>query len=363
MLFATSPARTFLRSVADAFAENQEQAAIFEVLLVIAVIALIVLQMVMVYRRAQSLKLDAIAVAEQRGMTREEAEFAVQLANAGGAPAMEFLTHLDTFEEVTRQALGGQIKADPPSDVALPDVLRNLREALGFDRLQAHVPLLTTRELPEGLAVDVEAHHGRIAHVDESVFDIELREGSGPRVGSEVVVRFSRSRDARYELHCRVLQTLPGPAGSGSTLTLSHDEAPTRNQMRQFVRVTVARPATLQVVKWPGPAQGQREFAGILRDLSAGGTLMTTETPLPAGVIVKVNFQAAGDSFSLTAVNVTTRRNEHEIRCHLEFTAVSKGERDRLLAAVAKIQRAERRGEPPPEAPTPDAPPPEEAAS
>ena len=337
----SDPSNPYILSLADAFSRYREQAVIIEILLVLLVLALVTTQVVYLVRRTRALRLDALVLAEQRGLNPLEQQLVLALARKADVPPMEFLTHLDVFEAVTRDALE-QPDHYPIPSLAIPDVLRRIRHALHFDRLPTHAPLLTSRELSPGLAIDVNGVSGKIIDVTESSFEVELPEPPTVRTGDEVRVRFSRSRDARYELSCRVDEIFAVTDETGPGLVLRHDEAPRRQQMRRHVRVAVAVPVAMHAVSWPGVAMAPRHFSGELRDISAGGALVVSRASLPPGVILKLSFTLDEEAFSLLAVNLSSRQSTEENKFHLEFTGMSKPDRDRLLAIVGRRQRHQR---------------------
>lgn len=329
----------FFQSVGEAFAKNREEAARFELVLVAIVLLLAVMQVVAFVRRARGLKLDAQALAHQRGLTKDERELALALARAAGVPPMELLTHLDVFEAVTKRALLGELEVFLSGE-PLAASLRRIRHALHFDRLPAHAPLLTTRELSPGLALEVGDAHAQVAHVDEATFSVELRAPVSCAVGDAVQLRLSHAREARYELTCRVREVKPATDVERQRVTLAHDEAPRRLQQREYARVAVKAPVTLRALSWPGHSLARRELAGELQDVSGGGARVSSAAVLPAGVLLEARFSVAGEAFCVQAVSLSTQRAGVAHEVHLEFKGLLAPERERLIAAVAKLEKA-----------------------
>lgn len=330
----------FFHSVAEAFARNREQAARFELVLVIIVVLLAVLQLVALIRRARGLRLDASLLAHQRGLTKDELDLVQALARAAKVDPMELLTHLDVFETTTTKALKGELKIFLEGE-PLAASLRRIRHALHFDRLPAHAPLLSSRELAPGTALDVGDAHGQVTRVDEFSLTVELRSPLACAVGDALTLHLAHAREARYELTCRVLASQPASDLDRARLTLAHDDTPRRLQQRDLARVPVQAPISLHARSWPGHTLAQRQVFAELRDLSGGGAMVSSPSVLPPGVLVDATFSIAGQDFSLRAVTLSAQRHEGRSDVHLEFVGLTPEERERLIALVTRLQGAE----------------------
>lgn len=330
-----SQQQEFFRSVSEAFERNREAAMqSFELILLGLVILLAAMQAIGYLRRRRGLVFGVEQIAFQRGLTKDELTLVLDLARAGGVPALRLLTHLDVFERVTGKALTGAI-AVFLSGEPLANQVRRIRHALHFDRLPTHAPLLTTRELSPGTAVHFGANHGQVTTIDEAHLEVELREPATLERGVTITLILTHAREARYELHCRVAEVR-----SGTHLVLAHDEAPIRVQQREYVRVRASGPIELVAVSWPGHSIEHREVQGQLVDLSGGGALVSCHTVLPPGVRFTATFTASGQTFSkLDGVVIATHaKDAGTFELHVEFPRLVAAERERLVGAVAKLQ-------------------------
>lgn len=319
----------FFESVQQAFARNRESTGSFAWSMAVLTAVVVAWLTLAVFRRRRQRRLALEDFIDQRGLPEEDSGFARALAAAAKVEPMELLTHLDVFEHATAAALSGAV-AIPEQGAALAQHVHRLREALHFDRVPAHAPLLTTRELTPGTALDCGATHGQISELDEQRFVVELTDTSGAE-GTRATLRVRHAREALYELDCRVLER------DGRRLVLAHDEHPRRIQQREFVRIEHRAPVTLTVLSRVGHALPTMHLAGELRDLSAGGALVVVDTPLPPGTTVTLaSLHVGGVTFTgLRAVVLSAEQRDGKPHLHLEFR-ITERERDRLVAATLR---------------------------
>lgn len=322
----------FFRSVNQAFARNREASSAFEWVLLLLGLVVVLLQVISILQRRRGVKLEVEALAHQRGVTDEELALIFELTSATSVPPMEFLTHPDVFERTTAGALSGTTKTSLSGE-ALAASLRRIRQALHFDRLPSHVPLLTTRELSRGMALDGGEGHGQVLDVSETSFTVGFRPPLVPTRGETLTLTLRHAREATYELHCRVLEA------HSTSVDFAHDEAPKRVQLREYARVDVSAPVTLRALSWPGHALETREANATLRDVSGGGALIASAVSFPAGVHLSLTFTIAGEAFrSLGGVVLSSQPHGSGVHLRVEFTTLVSAERERLFAAVARLQ-------------------------
>ncbi|MGC3999945.1 MAG: hypothetical protein QM767_21895 [Anaeromyxobacter sp.] len=218
----------FFQSVAREFAENRSHAGAVQVAILVLLGALALVQVVSLVRRRSAFSSAFQREAAQRGLSAQHQELLTALAQegtgAGPVDRRRLLSHYELFEAVTVRWLA----AHPPgggNDLAA--ALREIRHLLGFDRLPAHTPLLSSRELPPGTAVEAVGGHGEVSAVDERAWTIELRAPATLAAGATLELGLAHAREARYALSCLVLQAGPGAEGE-QHLVLAHDEAPRR---------------------------------------------------------------------------------------------------------------------------------------
>ncbi len=273
-------------------------------------------------------------LAEHRGLSREALDLARALAARAGAEPFALLTRLDLFELATAGA--GE---------HAPEV-RQLRQALGFDRLPPHAPLLTTRELRPGTALVAErgALAGQVVEVDESSFELELPRGLLAPPGEVVELSLDHAHEARYRLRCPLIGSAGAPDASAVRLRLGHDEAPLRVQRRAFARVTLREPFDLHPLAALVPHGGAPEgWSGLLVDVSGGGALAESRGPLPVGLLGRLSFAVGEARFEglRAVVLASSRAGEERWRSHLELVRIAEGDRDQLVAAVARASHAQ----------------------
>lgn len=322
----------FFQSVSDAFARNRESSSAFEWVLLLLGLSVVAFQVFSLLQRRRSVHLEVETLAQQRGITDDELELVFELARLASVPPMDFLTHPDVFERATVGPLNGTTEATMSGD-ALATTVRRIRHALHFDRLPSHAPLLTTRELWVGMALDCGEGHGQVLEVSERAFTVGFRPPLAPVSGETLTLTLRHAREATYELRCRVLR------GHSTSVDFAHDELPKRVQLREYVRVDLYEPVTLKAFSWPGHALETREAKATLKDLSGGGALVSSAVSFPAGVHLSMTFSVGGEAFrSLGGVVLSSLPHGHDVQLRVEFNTLASAERERLFAAVAKLQ-------------------------
>lgn len=333
---------SFFQSVARAFSRNREGLPAVELAILVLLAAAVLLQLLGVARALLARRSRFHRHLAARGLGPDDVRFAAGLAAEARVEPLDLVAHLDVFERVTAQALAGaSAGAAAPGEAAAR--IRRLRHALGFDRLPAHVPLLSTRELSPGTAVEVGPQHGTVADVDEAGLTVEVREPPALPAGQQVALGLVHAREARYALGCRLASAHPQPGG-GWRLRLEHDEHPVRLQQREYVRVPVDGLIRLApAAPWPPGLPGLAgPIAARLVDLSGGGAAADSRAPLPVGALVRASFSVGGEPFDgLRAVVLACRPavgRGH--RLQLEFTGRAGAERERLVSALTHVELA-----------------------
>jgi len=330
---------TFLKSVGRAFLENREALPRVELALLLLLALVGAAHLLSLVRRRWGRRARYRALAQERGLSADELRWTSALARQSGVAPLHLLTHLDVFEKATAQALRGE----PPSGAAGTSArVRRVRQALGFDRLASHTPLLSSRELQPGTAIRVLDRPGTVTEVDEAAFAVEVAEPPAAPVGEPMTLGLVHAREARYQLACRMVTAHPAPGG-GWRLAFQHDEAPQRLQQREYARVRADGIAALRPISgWEGLPQRSADVAARLVDVSGGGLQVVTRVRLPAGLLAQASLQVGGERFeALRAVVIDSVRAGDGWRAHLEFTGHGGAERERLAAAVtrAELQR------------------------
>jgi c-di-GMP-binding flagellar brake protein YcgR len=339
----------FFQSVSRSFAENRAHSD----LVVPVLLALVALQLFLhlrAGRRQQRERKGTLELfAARHSLSAEELQWALELAAQVQADPLALLANLDVFERSTAHLLAGP--------VGQPDHLANhvrlLRHALGYDRLPAHFPLLSTRELPRGTAVEVAGHGAAISRTDERSFTVDLVQPAGPAAspaGSAVAIDLVHARDARYALRCKLLEQRSGQRGCGGRLLLAHDEAPVRVQHREYARVQTSGVVRLRPV--PPESGGVPEHEGVqplpsaldLVDASGGGLQVASGGAVQVGALLYVSFQLGKAAFEdLPAVVLSGEpAAAGGYRSRLEFGDLDEETREKLVSAVQRVSLAQR---------------------
>lgn len=340
----TTTTEGFLRALSSAFARNGIGPRGFAILLVLAgvVLGLVLSRLV---RRALASRALLEQFAARHALGAEDVRFARAVAARSALDPLDVLTRLDLFERATALAL-----ADAPAGSAADPAPRvaHLRQALRYDRLPAHTPLLTTRELGPGTAVVAELdgpRRGVVLATDERALRIELDGPVGVRAGDEVALTIVHARDAHHLARCRVRGRAAGPDGA-THLSLAHDESPERLQRREYVRIPAQGTVAIRPLLWPvAPPAARVVLAARLVDVSGGGLHVRTDAPLAVGLLAEVRFEVGGVEFSgLRAAVLTCAAAGEGYEARLELKGVPEPERERLTAAVARAEVRAREG-------------------
>jgi hypothetical protein len=307
-----------------------------------ALLALALLGGLAVWLRALWLRRSQLSDrARELGLGPADVRLLRALATGTGVDPLLLLSHLQEFEAATAAALaasqseGGSRSFGEVGQLAAR--LRRLRVACSFDRLSGHVPLLSSRELPAGTAVEIGPCAAVVTDCDELQLRVLLR-GPPPEPGGPVVLSLLHAREARYLLHCP-LRALRVEGPERTLLTLGHDEAPQRQQAREFARVGARGSVELRWGLSFVRAGGGRETGGELVDLSGGGLQLSSTQPLPVGLLVTTAFDVGGERFAqVPAVVIGCERAAGgQYRLRLEFRDPPESERERLISLLQRI--------------------------
>jgi hypothetical protein len=326
----------FFRSVARSFAENRKATAVVEAAILVLVALVLALQLAAAVRRWWRRRTRLHALAAAHGVDPEDLAFAAGLARLESVAPLALLTRVELFERATARAL-----AAAPGHPEAPHRIHRLRRAMGFDRLPAHTPLLTSRELAPGVAIEVGPDAGQVSEVREEALVIRLRaDAPRPVAGQELELGLIHAREARYELRCRVIEAQTGEQDE-LVLSLAHDEAPRRIQQRDYARVATRGAMALHPVPpWPLHAGPLVDVVARLEDISAGGALVMSRALLPVGLLAEATFTLGRDRFERLPVVVLSAEPlpGGSSRARLEWGRLSVAMRDRLVAAVAHLE-------------------------
>ncbi|MEA2698725.1 MAG: hypothetical protein QOI66_2996 [Myxococcales bacterium] len=338
------PVDSFFSGLRGAFHPDDDAGVVLLVLLAAALVGVLIWFVRRRRRQATAAVEEWRRFVAQHHLTINDVEVLEALAAVAGQSPLAIGSRLEAFEKATAAALQNQAPTLLVRENDFFTRLRNLRHALGFANLPDHFPLLTTRELLPGTTVELRGAPASIIEVTEAYWSInsptDLPVGAGAVVEGAVI----RAHDARYVLTCRLLAAKP--FDHGRVLVLSHDEAPARAQLREFVRVDAQGTVRFRPVPLPGtppPAKGAAaDSIGSLVDVSLGGMALHVASVWPEGTPVVVAFEFGGEAFQgIGAVVLDCRvvapsepgaAGEQLLR--LTFRLFSAGDEQRLAAAI-----------------------------
>jgi hypothetical protein len=371
-----TPFNEFVRSVQDSFAANRSTSLTKLGLVTVAAVAVWIALSAWRSRRAlrRELAERIRSVVSAAKLSPADLEDLSRIAAAGAMPLIEVMTVLAQFEHATARLLAqeGDASTIRPAPASWFERVRHLRRLLGFSPLSAHLWLLTTRELASGDSVAAGGSNGQVAEVNEASFAVDWPATAVVVRGATLAVTIDRPDDARYVAHVRVLsvEALPASAAEasgepgGMRAFFGHDEQPERQQDREYLRLRVNAPVSVQIVDpaakasgdgppappaAPAPAPAPR-IDGTIVDVSAGGLSLNVPVT-PGGPIARgrqvlcwftLDDQARFEALVARVVGADPPKGPPPGQQHLRlsFVALRDVDRDRLAAAVARHQGA-----------------------
>jgi len=377
-----APVDEFLHSIQDSFAANRATSLVGLGLALVGAVAIGWPASLWLRRRRERKRRDerVRSIAARARLSEAQLADLRRIAEGGAVPLLEVMTVVAVFERATAKLLALEPPALHPEPRSPHARVRQLRLALGFSPLSPHLWLLTTRELVAGDGVSGGGRRGLVAEVDEATFAVDWPLGEAPAgaPGDRVTLTVDRPDDARYLVRPRVVQIGPAPPPLASLATsaperpaltrafFTHDEQPERQQDRAYMRLRLPPTLTarVQIVEpserrrddpaSPGPEASSPSTAeATIVDVSAGGLALSL--PLPSdgravghGTLVRCWFaldaEAAFDALPAQVVSVESGAGTHagEQLLHLAFTTLEEARRDRLVAAITRLEVASR---------------------
>lgn len=238
-------------------------------------------------------------------------------------------------------------------------LLRGLRVKLGYAHLPTEIPIVSTRQLEEGMPLSLSDGEGgmtlkgRVSEVGERAWSAVLDEDIPPTVasGAAVDATMLRSNDGEYATRLTVAGTRLG----NRTVHFRHTRALERKQMRSWVRIDVNIPCRVTVMSKPeiphpppeghvqGPSVGM-VLEGRLLDLSGGGACARFSSPIPQGHRLSLNFDLPGSSLRGVEAEVmrmvtVARAGREDFEHNLKFQSMETAFQEKIVRYVFEKQR------------------------
>lgn len=342
-VFAVDPKATeeFFRSVRAAFQKNEDNAntTLYGLLALIAAGILLALVWPAVQQRRLALRQRRAfeRLVSAHGLSADDVLLLGTLAAHAGTHPLVVGTHIDVFERATAAELRGLRPTLRVREASVHARLRGLRTRLNFAAHTDHDALLTTRELLPGYAVEVFGSKTLVSEVTEAYFSLVLKEQpvAVAGVGVKLPLTVLHDREASYSVASPLLGV--EPSASGFTLFLAHDEAPARQQQRQFVRVRAVGPAQLVLTEERDVKQRAAPVSCALLDVSLQGVAVSAREKLAARTQARLSFSFRDELFRNIDVIVLECEGPPAgpFRLRVHFRELSRTDERRLGAAVA----------------------------
>jgi hypothetical protein len=293
-------------------------------------------------------------MAGQKRLTPQEIEILKAIVEEGAVSSADMVFDSSFVYE---EALEAFLKANSrqldkePTQYAL---LRGLRLKLGYSHLPSEIPLSSTRQLEEGMTVNLtddegSIRKGRVQEVREQAWAIALETEIPPTVavGGAVELSLLRPGDGEYAVKLPVTATRLGQ----KAIFLPHTRALERKQLRNWVRIDVNIPCRVTVMARPegweaadgGPSVGM-VLEGRLLDLSGGGSCARFTSPIPQGHKLSLNFDLPGTSLRGVRCEVmrmisVIRANREDFEHNLKFSDMETAFQEKIVRYVFEKQR------------------------
>ncbi|WP_456438405.1 flagellar brake protein [Desulfurobacterium sp.] len=277
--------------------------------------------------------------AMDKGLSEKEAEILWEYSVKEGRDPFLTLEFKVAFEKVVDFYLHTAPDADE-------EIVRSMREKLGFDAVPFFVPLVSTKDIELFQPARVELADGYSA--DVALFDKDERymywAFTDPfpmnriKTGDEVTFVFIRKADAIYKFVVPVEEVYK--EGDRIIIKVPHTFSLQRYQRRNFARVEVDI-----LCKFGVSTDGGWEwYEGRLKDISGGGARVC----LPYGKKkpsvsilseVKLEFFLEGKHFSLKGSVVNEDLREKVLCLGVQFVDIKDTEQQAILRFVKKEQK------------------------
>jgi len=317
---------------------NAKTILIFMLVLVSFILFLFLLGLLREYYKKIRLKEYFLKEALEKGLTQEEAEILWKYSMELGRDPFLTLEFKAPFEKVVDLYL----KLDPN---ASEEIVREMREKLGFDYVPYFVPIVSTKDIELFQTGKLYIEEGRAYEV--SLFDkdeyymywavIDRRKAPNLK-GEKITISFIRKGDGIYKIEGTVVDMYE--ERGRQIIKIPHTFEFTRYQRREHARVEVELPAKVGIVQ-----EGETEWIdGEIVDISAGGAkvcinLENYQKELKPLTEINLNFKLNGREFHLKAEVVNVYEYRHSNCYGVKFKEISPEEQKFIHDFVKKEQQ------------------------
>jgi hypothetical protein len=293
-------------------------------------------------------------MAEQKRLTPQETDILRRIVEQGGVSSADMVFDSSFIYEDALDAFLKDNARQLDKDETQYALLRGLRLKLGYSHIPAEVPISSTRQLEEGMQVNLTdgegtVRKGRIQEVREKNWAVMLDVEIPPTVavGAAVDLALIRPGDGEYATTLPITATRLG----ARAIYLPHTRTLERKQLRNWVRIDVNIPCRVTVMARPegwtkemgGPFEGM-VMEGRMLDLSGGGTCARFSSPIPQGYKLSVNFDLPGTSLRGIHAEVmrmvsVVKGNREDFEHNLKFSNMETGAQEKIVRYVFEKQR------------------------
>jgi len=220
-----------------------------------------------------------------------------------------------------------------------------------IERLQHNIP--SSHNIPEGETMTLPATGGRfysfkVLRNDQDSLALEVPknlEGTEfcPKPLDKIVMTYMSKRSIQYVLSSRVIRFQHG-AGGVSEMVISHSNAVSMQNRRQFKRANIGNQCLFSAVEEKTGKRGEVTYApkenkyeGVLADVSAGGCMIQTKLPIKRDqkLWIKLNIPERGEFEAYGLIVSAQKNNETGVfSLHISFLEIGERERNDIFAYV-----------------------------
>jgi hypothetical protein len=348
-----------IRSLGSGFGRFSVTGFVLFGIFIVALMAFLVFLEILRAGKGQREKIDIgwqyfAEMAGQKRLTAQEVEILKRIVEEGRVSSADMVFDSSFVYE---EALEAFLKANSrqlEKEETQYALLRGLRLKLGYSHLPPEIPLSSTRQMEEGMAVSLTdgegvVRKGRVQEVREKAWAIALEAEIPPTVaiGGAVELSLLRPGDGEYAAKLPVLATRLGQR----MVYLPHTRELERKQLRNWVRIDVNIPCRVTVMAraegWDpsqgGPSVGM-VLEGRLLDLSGGGTCARFSSPIPQGYKLSLNFDLPGTSLrgvrcEVMRMTSTLKANREDFEHNLKFLDMETAFQEKIVRYVFEKQR------------------------